>query len=97
MRVKLTPSECIQEALWNSIPLLDDTMTKEQRLHLLSDAVLQFLDAEGYTLMDRDAAWGFHESLRSWLNQDYDEHRLATFSPYDDWLEVYRRLPPRRD
>jgi hypothetical protein len=96
MSIPLTPQECIQEAIWNTIPDLSATMTKEERLHMLSDAVLQFLDAEGFTIIDRDAAWNFHDSLERWLNQDDDEYRLSVFTPHQDWLEVWRRLPPRR-
>lgn len=95
MKIPLTPHECIQDALWNTIPELDDSMSKDQRLRTLANAVLQYLDAEGFTLIDSDAVWTFHDSLNHWLNQDSDEHRLSTFSPYDDWLTLWRRLPPR--
>ena len=78
----LLPAQCIEEAIWNNLPLLEDTMTKQERLQLLSSAVLQFLDAEGYTLMDVDAAWTFHDELQRWLNQDDDGHRAGDlFSP----------------
>lgn len=92
---RMTPHECIQEAILNNLPDVDDSMTKEQKLHLLSDAIVQFLDAEGYTLVDREAVWDFHDTLEAWLNQDTDGRRLGTFSPYHEWLAVYRHLPPR--
>jgi hypothetical protein len=91
----MLPAQCIEEALWNNIPLLDDTMSKQARLQCLSSAVLQYLDAEGYTIVDNDAAWTFHDALQRWLNQDSDGHRLSIFSPHEAWMEVWRRLPPR--
>ena len=92
----LNPHQCIQEAILNNLPEIDDTMSNEQKLHLLSDSILQFLDAEGYTLVDRDAVWDFNDSLEKWLNQDSDAHRISIFTPYQDWLAVWRRLPPKR-
>jgi hypothetical protein len=91
----LLPAQCIEEALWNNIPLLEETMSKQERLQLLSSAVLQFLESEGYTIIDVDAVWTFHDELQHWLNQDDDGHRLGTFSPHEAWLDVWRRLPPR--
>jgi hypothetical protein len=90
------PQECIKEAIFHAAPKLDETKPKEQQLYELADAILQFLDAEGYTIMDAEAAWTFHYRLEQWLNQDVDEHRLSTFTPYHDWKEVWRRLPPER-
>jgi hypothetical protein len=80
----------------NNAAGLDDSKPKERQLHELADAVLQYLDAEGYTIIDNEAAWNFHDSLERWLNQDVDQHRLNTFSPYSEWLSVLRQLPPRR-
>lgn len=93
---KLTPHECIQEAIINNLPEVNDSMTEAQKLHLLSDSILQYLDAEGFTLINLEAVWTFNDSLQDWLNQDPDSHRLSTFSPYDSWLNVWRLLPPRR-
>ena len=31
----LLPAQCIEEAIWNNLPLLEDTMTKQERLQLL--------------------------------------------------------------
>jgi hypothetical protein len=62
----MLPAQCIEEALWNNIPLLDDTMSKQARLQCLSSAVLQYLDADGYTIVDNDAAWTFHDALQRW-------------------------------
>jgi hypothetical protein len=95
--MNMTPAQCIEEAIWNNLSELKDTMSKQERLSLLSDAVLQFLDAAGYTLVGGDAVWRFHDGLQDWLNQDRDEHRLSTFTPYDDWLNVWRSMPPRSD
>ena len=92
----MTPHECIKEAIANKAAELDDSAPKDKQLFELADAVLQYLDAEGYTVIDVDAAWKFHDRLQQWLNQDYDGHRINTFGPYDDWLEVWKRLPPRR-
>lgn len=96
MRIPLTPHECIKEALIaNSAP--EEGVTNDRQLFNLCEAVLKFLDAKGYTIIDRDAVWDFHDSLDAWLNQDSDEHRISTFSPYQEWLDVFRLLPPRRD
>jgi len=92
----LTPHQCIQEAILNNLPEVDESMTSGQKLHLLSDSILQYLDAEGYTLVDRDAVWDFHDDLEEWLNQDADAHRISIFAPYQSWLALWRRLPPRR-
>lgn len=92
----LTPHECIKEAIANETLGLDETKSREQQLFQLADAVLQYLDAEGYTVVHADSVWGFHDSLEAWLNQDSDAHRLSTFTPHQDWLAVWRRLPPRR-
>ena len=92
----MTPHEFIIEAIMNNAGEMDESKPKDRQLHELADAILQFLDAEGYTLIDSDAVWNFHDSLEAWLNQDVDEHRLSMFSPYDDWLKVFRSLPPRR-
>lgn len=89
------PAQCIEEAISHNAPLLEETMTPQERLQFLSAAVLQFLNAEGYTVIDADAVWAFHDALQDWLNQDADAHRLSTFSPHDAWLNVWRRLPPR--
>ncbi len=48
---------------------------------MLSEAVLQYLDSEGYTIIDRDVVWHFHHSFNSWLNHDDDEHRLSNLYP----------------
>jgi DNA replication protein DnaC len=66
----------------NNAGEMDESKPKDRQLHELADAILQFLDAEGYTLIDSDAVWNFHDSLEAWLNQDVDEHRLSMFSPY---------------
>ena len=95
MPERLLPAQCIEEAIWNNVPLLESTMTKQERLQLLSSAVLQFHEAEGYTIVNAGAVWFFHDELEHWLNQDEDGHRLATFSPHDAWLDVWRLLPAR--
>jgi hypothetical protein len=92
----MTPHECIKEAIMHAAGQLDDSGSKEKQLFELADTVIQFLDAEGYTIVERDAVWRFHDSLETWLNQDADGHRLGTFMPYQDWLAVWRKLPPRR-
>ena len=89
------PAQCIEETISNNAPLLKDTMTQQQGLQFISEMVLQYLDAEGYTIIDADAVWTFHDELERWLNQDDDSHRLATFSPHNAWLDVWRLLPPR--
>ena len=92
----MTPAECIKEAIFNATKELDENAPKDKQLFDIADAVLQYLDAEGFTIIDGDAVWNFHDRLDEWLNQDVDAHRLSTFTPYDDWLDVWRKLPPRR-
>jgi len=96
MSTLVTAHECIREAIINTTASFDENAPKEKQLFELADAVLQYLDAEGYTVVNGEAVWDFHDSLETWLNQDADVHRLGTFTPYQEWLAVWRSLPPRR-